>query len=60
MMQHMVQHYLLKNKKEPVNHMIVGNANLLVKLREMKDSLTPVEQRIANTILFVPDEIPQM
>ncbi len=39
---------------------MIGNANILVKIREMKDSLTPVEQKVANSILEDPGEIPQM
>ncbi len=39
---------------------MIGNTNILVKIREMKDSLTPVEQKVASCILENPAEIPQM
>ncbi len=38
----------------------MGNNNILIKIREMKDSLTPVEQKVANCILEYPGEIPKM
>ena len=34
--------------------------NILIKIREVKDSLTPVEKKIANFILTNPNEIPEM
>lgn len=40
--------------------MVIGNTNILVKIREMRDSLTPVEQKVANCILDNPGEIPKM
>lgn len=39
---------------------MIGNTNILVKIREMKDSLTPVEQKVANCILEDPAEVPKM
>jgi DNA-binding MurR/RpiR family transcriptional regulator len=40
--------------------MIIGDTNILIKIREIKDSLTPVEQKIADCILEYQREVPKM
>lgn len=39
---------------------LTGNDNLLLKLRERKDGLTPVEIRIASYVLENPEEVPRL
>ncbi|HCL02547.1 MAG TPA: RpiR family transcriptional regulator [Lachnoclostridium phytofermentans] len=40
--------------------MIIGDTNILIKIREIKDSLTPVEQKVADCILEYQREVPKM
>ncbi len=40
--------------------MTIGDHNILIKIREMKDSLTPVEQKVADCILEYQREVPKM
>lgn len=40
--------------------MIIGDTNILIKIREIKDSLTPVEQKVADCIIEYQREVPKM